>query len=34
MMAALKAALERYGALCPVGTDGRPLTPVLPRAAQ
>jgi arylsulfatase A-like enzyme len=34
MMAALKAALERYGALYPVGADGRPLTPALPRAPQ
>jgi len=34
MMAALKAALERHGALYPVGADGRPLTPVLLRAAQ
>ena len=31
MMAALKGALERHGALYPVGTDGRALTPVLPR---
>jgi hypothetical protein len=30
--AALKAGLERYGALYPVGADGRPLTPVLPQA--
>jgi hypothetical protein len=34
MMAALKAALERHGALYPVGADGRPLAPVLLRAAQ
>ena len=32
MMAALKSALERHGALYPVGADGRPLTPVLPDA--
>jgi arylsulfatase A-like enzyme len=31
MMAALKGELERYGALYPAGTDGRALTPVLPR---
>ncbi len=31
MMAALKGALERYGALYPIGADGRALTPVLPR---
>jgi arylsulfatase A-like enzyme len=30
MMTALKGALERYGALYPIGTDGRALTPVLP----
>ena len=32
MMAALKGALERHGALYPVGADGRALAPVLPRA--
>ena len=32
MMAGLKGTLERYGALYPVGTDGRVLTPVLPPA--
>jgi len=32
MMAGLKARLEHYGALYPVGRDGRPLTPVLPPA--
>jgi arylsulfatase A-like enzyme len=32
MMAALKAGLERYGALYPVGADGRALPPVLPQA--
>jgi hypothetical protein len=31
MMAALKGALERYGAVYPVDADGRALTPVLPR---
>jgi hypothetical protein len=34
MMAALKGSLERHGALYPIGTDGRALTPVLPRAAR
>ena len=34
MMAALKGALERYGAVYPIGADGRALTPVLPRAPQ
>jgi arylsulfatase A-like enzyme len=34
MLAALKAGLERHGALYPVGADGHPLAPVLPRAAQ
>jgi hypothetical protein len=34
MMAALKGALERHGAVYPIGADGRPLTPVLPRAPQ
>ena len=34
MMAAMKGGLERYGALYPVGADGRPLTPALPRAPQ
>ena len=28
---AMKGALERHGALYPVGTDGRALAPVLPR---
>jgi arylsulfatase A-like enzyme len=32
MMAGMKGRLERYGALYPVGGDGRPLTPVLPPA--
>jgi arylsulfatase A-like enzyme len=34
MMAALTAALERHGALYPVGADGRALAPTLPRAVK
>ena len=34
MMTALKGVLERHGAAYPIGTDGRALTPVLPRAPQ
>ena len=34
MMAALTSALVRYGAVYPIGADGRPLTPLLPRAPQ
>jgi len=34
MVGALELALERYGALYPIGADGRALTPVLPRAPE